>query len=226
MSIELTHSALCALAVKWLQRSPSAGGPGCTVAVSEVKTGWNGEIPDAFGVRAAGFNDGSVVVEVKTSRADFLADRSKPHRQPGKGIGNWRYFLCPEGLIQPDDLPAGWGLLWVNARGHIKNVAGPLTHKRHGAYVAALAAYKQDADFERERWLLTKLLSRVGDVDAMNQSLKQTYAEQGRLINRVNAQNEEISRLQEELCLLRRQAIDAGLEISRYASSTAAGRRR
>lgn len=36
-----------------------------------------GDIPDAIGYRFAGHFDGTVVVEAKTSRADYLADRHK-----------------------------------------------------------------------------------------------------------------------------------------------------
>lgn len=121
----MTHADLCALAVKWLKRQNSAGGPGCHVAISECRSGWTGEIPDAIGFRAAGHKqtDGSIVVECKTSRSDFLADRKKAHRLEG-GLGNWRYFMAPAGLIRADEVPLGWGLLEVNSRLHIKAVAG------------------------------------------------------------------------------------------------------
>lgn len=211
MSELLTHAGLCALAVKWLQRPHSAGGPGCTIAVSEVKTGWNGEIPDAFGVRATGGRDGSVVVEVKMSRSDFLADKAKPHRQDGKGVGNWRYFMCPAGVIKPEEVPQGWGLLWVNSRLHVKAMLGPVAEKYYGPYTEALARYWQETDFERERWLLTKLLARVGDVEAMNQAVRQAYAEQSRLARVVNDQRERILELERELRLLRQPVTRAAL---------------
>lgn len=211
MSELLTHAALCALAVKWLKRPHSAGGPGCTIAVSEVKSGWTGEIPDAFGVRATGGRDGSVVVEVKVSRADFLADKAKPHRQAGKGVGNWRYFMCPEGVIKPEEVPEGWGLLWVNGRQHVKAMLGPVAEKYYGPYTAALELYRHEADFERERWLLTKLLARVGDVESMNQSIRQAYAEQSRLTRVVNDQRERILELERELRRLRQPTTRAAL---------------
>ncbi|MES3674624.1 hypothetical protein QC589_01575 [Halomonas elongata] len=47
----MSHAGLCAIAVKWLKRDLSKKGPGCDVAVSEVKTGHNGETPDAIGWR-------------------------------------------------------------------------------------------------------------------------------------------------------------------------------
>ncbi len=54
--------------------------------------------------------DGTVLVECKVSRADFLADMAKPHRYSG-GVGNWRYYVAPEGVISPDELLAKWGLV-------------------------------------------------------------------------------------------------------------------
>jgi hypothetical protein len=106
----LTHRQLCDLAVKWLQRPASRSGPGCQVAFSECRADWKGETPDAIGFRAAVFKEASVVVEVKVSRADFLADRKKPHRiDPSLGMGTYRYFMAPAGLISPEELPARWG---------------------------------------------------------------------------------------------------------------------
>ena len=31
-------------------------------------------------------------------------------------VGNYRYFLCPEDVIQPEELPEGWGLLWIKGK--------------------------------------------------------------------------------------------------------------
>ncbi|WP_260524581.1 adenylosuccinate synthase [Pseudomonas aeruginosa] len=189
--IPLNHADLCAIAVKWLQRANSAGGPGCHVAVSECRSGWSGEIPDAIGFRAAGFEDGSTVVECKTSRADFLADRKKAHRAAG-GMGNWRYFLAPEGLISPNELPEGWGLLTVNGRGHVKAVAGLATFYkgRYDVLREQTEVWRHEADRNREQFLLVKLLNRVGDVEELNQRIRGAYAEQARLANRVNELNE------------------------------------
>ena len=57
----------------------------------------------------------TIVVEAKASLSDFYSDRQKPFRQdPGDGMGSERYYLCPEGLIDPKrhDLH-GWGLLYA-----------------------------------------------------------------------------------------------------------------
>lgn len=33
------------------------------------------------------------------------------------GLGKQRYYLCPSGLLHPQDLPEKWGLLWAHNRG-------------------------------------------------------------------------------------------------------------
>lgn len=179
----MTHADLCRIAVRWLKRPASAGGHGCIVAVSEPRPEAAGECPDAIGFRA-GWNDGSVLVECKVSRSDFMADRNKPHRQPGCGMGTWRYYMTPAGLLTPDDVPPRWGLLEVNARGHVKAISGPaaLVKGRYDAYAEALSSFAHDtSDVERERALLVRLLARLGDVEAMNIRIREATAAQNRM---------------------------------------------
>ena len=95
------------MAVAWLRRYR------CGVVLSEQAC-VSGEMPDAIGWKKACH---SVLVECKVSRADFLADRSKPFRsQPENGVGCERYYLAAKGLIKIEDLPKGWGLLEVSGR--------------------------------------------------------------------------------------------------------------
>lgn len=62
----------------------------------------------------------SIVVEVKTSRSDYHADFKKKYHSEiwrDQVPGNYRYFLVPRGLISPDELPDGHGLLeWESGR--------------------------------------------------------------------------------------------------------------
>lgn len=188
-----THRDLCDIAVKWLQRPNSAGGPGCHIAVSECRTGWTGEIPDAIGFRAAGFEDGTTVIECKVSRADFLADRRKSHRVSG-GVGNWRYFLAPTGVIQLHELPEGWGLLEVTSRGHVKPRAGLAAYYRCGytELREQAEAWHHEADRDREQFLLVKILRRAGNPEVANRNLKIAFNENQRLRQRVNELTEQI----------------------------------
>jgi hypothetical protein len=205
--IDLSHAGLCALAAKWLKRSASQNGHGCAVAVTEAPSGWNGEIPDAVGFRISGHQDGSVMVEVKVSRSDFLADKMKPHRAT-VGIGNWRYFMCPEGIIQPSDLPDGWGLLWVNPRGHIKPMAGAAAYFScgYGEMVEKVSVWRQESDTAREMWLLIKLLSRVGDAEQMNRWIREANTERGRIAKEADRLRADNERLKRELRLSSRMA--------------------
>lgn len=62
----------------------------------------------------ASFCDCTAVIEVKTSRADFLADKKKYWRRPESAknqAGNFRCYLAPVGLLRVDEIPDNWGLL-------------------------------------------------------------------------------------------------------------------
>jgi len=190
--LDFTHASLTEIAVKWLRRSHSQKGPGCHIAISEARSGWSGEIPDAIGWRSAGHNDGSVVVEVKVSRSDFLADKKKNHRNGSEaGLGNWRYYMCPEGLISADETPEGWGLLWVNSRGHVKPQLGAVTIQNYLKREEMIQAMRLESDHNRECFILVKLLNRVGNPEELNKKVRALYNEQNRLSQLVNKLKEE-----------------------------------
>ena len=183
-----THKQLCALAQRWLKRPPRQGGHGCHVAVTECQSGWSGEIPDAIGFRSAGHLDGSVLVECKTSRADFLADKNKQHRLTSKGLGSWRYYLVPEGIIDIGELPERWGLLTVNARGHIKAVVGAAVHAKNWmAFAQNAELWRHERDFDREQFLLVKLFNRIGDAEELSNKLKEQNNRSARLMRQVES---------------------------------------
>ncbi len=97
------HSTLVSLGVRWLSRK-------CSVVLYELAAA-SEETPDVIGWAA---NSGSIVVECKLSRTDFLKDASKAVRKnPHSGMGQRRYYLCPPEVIQIKDLPPKWGLLWA-----------------------------------------------------------------------------------------------------------------
>jgi hypothetical protein len=120
----MVHEKLVARAVHWLRSY------GCGVVLSE-QSSRNGETPDAIGWKRACH---SVLVECKTSRADFLADRDKPFRRnPETGMGCERYYLAARGLLEPVELPAGWGLLEVEGNGvHVVTPAAKKMRSAHG----------------------------------------------------------------------------------------------
>lgn len=108
MAERLNHSELVQRAVAWLKRN------GCRVILHDPFRTPLSEQPDAIGWR-----DGlSIVVEAKTSLADFRVDAAKPWRiDPEIGMGDWRFFIAQAGLLDGVELPTGWGLIECAGRG-------------------------------------------------------------------------------------------------------------
>lgn len=52
------------------------------------------------------------IIEVKVSRADFYADKFKRHKALQFPPAEEIYYLCPYGLIQPEEVGNAHGLLW------------------------------------------------------------------------------------------------------------------
>jgi hypothetical protein len=103
----MTHAQLVQKAIAWLRLYR------CGVVLSEQAC-LSGEISDAIGWKRACH---SVVVECKISRADFFADREKPFRQKQElGLGCERFYLIPAGMLRPEEMPIGWGLLELHNR--------------------------------------------------------------------------------------------------------------
>jgi hypothetical protein len=89
--------------------------------VAEIGTWETKEIPDAIGWSGSI----STLVEVKTSRGDFLGDANKPFRKdPTKGMGSWRTYLVPPGIVTAEDCPPGWSIYVVHDS-QIRHLAGP-----------------------------------------------------------------------------------------------------
>lgn len=118
------HYALCLEGAKWL-RSPAGTRPFGTrnkyVTVEMVTLA--AELVDVWGTN--GFE--STIIEVKTSLHDFYRDskkfcRSKEAEERGLTVGNYRYYLCPADLIQPEQLPEKWGLLYWTGKNVVRKV--------------------------------------------------------------------------------------------------------
>jgi hypothetical protein len=134
--MEITHDLLILRARYWLENTAGAKVvltefAGGAVGGSRRSRRSNREIPDAIGWLRSGV---SLLIECKASRGDFLSDAVKPSRRSGKsgvpgspaltvpkpelkptrkteGLGAYRFYLTPSGLLRPDELPEGWGLL-------------------------------------------------------------------------------------------------------------------
>lgn len=108
----ITHSELCSIGAKYLKNQGIIPFYKCSYVVCDYLR--VGECPDAFGF---GNTKDSQMLEVKVSRSDFIADKNKHWRiNPEFGLGSYRSYLCPEGVILPEDLPKNWGLLYWNGK--------------------------------------------------------------------------------------------------------------
>ncbi len=107
------HELLCQRGVSWLKKN------GFCVALMNVCSFGSRERVDCIGFR----QQCSVMIEVKVSRADFLADKKKPERHAG-GVGVYRFYLAPPNIIDVGDLPSGWGLLECSGKS-VTMIHGP-----------------------------------------------------------------------------------------------------
>ena len=181
MSEQMNHARLSEIACAWLKRPMGNRGPACQIAMIEVGGLYGGERADAWGYRW-GCNGGSVLVEVKVSRSDFLADAKKPHRNGEVlGMGTYRYYMCPEGIITLDDLPRGWGLLWVNNRGHVKLLAGHVCMLQGANGRGAEQVWAHQKNHRLELEMMAHVLSRIGDPEVMNRRLRDAEQKAQRL---------------------------------------------
>ena len=95
VDLEYTHGRLIELGAGWLRKE------GWPVVATDIVSAAS-ESPDVIGFKSSG----SVVLEAKASRADFLSDRKKRFRaRPEEGMGDARYYVCPNGLVELNDLP-------------------------------------------------------------------------------------------------------------------------
>jgi hypothetical protein len=110
----LTHADLVERAAKWLRNTA-----GCRLVLTEFYTTSSTEIPDAIGWLGRWNWRGdktplSVLLECKTSRADFLRDKHKTCATRGSRMGAYRFYFAPLGILRPDEIEEPWGLLEVN----------------------------------------------------------------------------------------------------------------
>lgn len=110
-----SHSDLVNIGYSWLLKKR------CSFAFKELKTHADEE-PDLIGFNTIG----SFLLEAKASRGDFLADKRKKFRKyPFLGMGDWRFYIAPVGIIKKEDLPRGWGLIEVYPQRVTKVVFNP-----------------------------------------------------------------------------------------------------
>lgn len=187
MSENFTHKQLCEKAVIWLKRPNCRQGPGCSFAFSETAPQGADEIPDAIGWK----HGISTLVEVKTSRSDFFADKAKPHRvNPETGLGVYRYFFTTQGLLKIEELPPKWGLVEISNRGVIRPIVGGM-----------LLRWREEDNWQHsinhasEIAFLARILARVENAEQYHEELKRAQSEASRFMNLYNKIHEENKKL-------------------------------
>lgn len=127
---KFTHTDCVVAAAKYLSKR-------CNVVLPEFFT-HNEELPDVIGFSTGIIRDNtwsggvySRLVECKVSRGDFFADRKKSFRIAAhKGMGDLRYYCCPKDMIKKDEIPEGWGLLYVYPNGQVRQIKESIMHIR------------------------------------------------------------------------------------------------
>jgi len=139
--MKMTHSELVARAARWLR---------VTMGARVVLTEFDGmvrEIPDVIGF---GPYDRSTLIECKSSRSDFFADQKKPERSGViQGVGQFRWYFTPAGLLRRHEIPDGWGLAEVHGRIVKRIIDVNMSNTKH------------DADLRGERMLLISAVYRA-----------------------------------------------------------------
>ncbi|WP_059942554.1 hypothetical protein [Burkholderia ubonensis] len=176
--------------------------------MSEVKGDFNGEVIDALGIRAGVYAECSIVIECKTSRADYLADAKKPHRiNREKGMGQYRYFMAPEGMLKFAELPHGWGLIEVTEKGQIRPRRGHV-FLRHDDPDTWAHPHNKGAEWT----LLARMLNRVGDVEVLQNRLKEAMNTKARLAKSNDLMRKQLDDMGRDLFLARTRLEEAGLD--------------
>ena len=122
----------------------------CYWVAVELNT-YGGENTDVWGYGGGE----SVVIEVKTSHADFLADLKKWARSDTAALydmqaGQYKWYLCPEGIIKPEELPDKWGLLYWDGKCIKRIVPAQRTEHTDRADIIILTSLMRRENFPKK----------------------------------------------------------------------------
>ncbi|RQV00337.1 hypothetical protein DF047_32615 [Burkholderia cenocepacia] len=176
------HKLLVTLGEKWLKRQ------GFSVVASELVTSGTREQADVIGFRS----NCSALVEAKASRSDFLADAHKPHRITG-GLGVYRFYLCPPGVIDVGDLPERWGLLYAEGR-TVREVLRPTGNgwPSRGAKFGDWPQFQHEADVDAERSVLFSI-ARRRSLSRSDEQYEKRLQEEVRRADRLARENADLT---------------------------------
>lgn len=70
------------------------------------------------------------VVEVKATKGDFVRDKKLFDEKTSYFYhAHYSYIMCPVGVIKPEEVPYGYGLLWVDDHDQVETVKNPIKNK-------------------------------------------------------------------------------------------------
>lgn len=148
----MTHDDLVEVARRFLFRK-------CPIVLTELCS--LEEQPDAIGWQQGV----STLIECKVTVSDFCRDREKSFRRhPYLGMGNYRYFLTPRGLLERCKLPDGWGVLETTGKQIVKRVA---------------AKHFNETNKIAELRLMSSAIRRIGQATPSGVSCKPYYTHTG-----------------------------------------------
>lgn len=160
-------------------------GPGWTViAEAPITTGWDrraGYI-DAYAVGMWAENRGFIAYEIKVTKQDFLRDVERFATKQKVALENSTqfYYAAPHGMLRPDEMPEGCGLLEVqNGRAITSKVAAvrPMTALDSRFVAAILRAGTQTREAEsKHAW-------RYMDKDLTLDDLLDLARKEGHILN-------------------------------------------
>ncbi|AOJ79201.1 hypothetical protein WS86_00210 (plasmid) [Burkholderia savannae] len=152
MAGQLSHAELVELSARHVKKI------GFPVVGKEVRAWYSREEGDVIAFRSTS----SLLVEAKCSRSDFRADARKPERTNG-GLGVYRFYVCPAGLIHAEEVPERWGLWWVDGR-KITQIKGPVGNHwppyNAASTVADWARFMHQPDVAAERAVMFSIARR------------------------------------------------------------------
>lgn len=113
------HKHLKNLALHWLKEKVT------DLVANEVDFCNAYSIADAVGIN---FKRREVrVIEVKATKVDFLRDKKLFGSKTSYFYhAHYSYIMCPTNVIQPNDLPHGYGLLWVDEYDTVTMIKKPI----------------------------------------------------------------------------------------------------
>lgn len=120
-------------------------------------------------------------------------------------MGVYRFYLCPEGIIRPEDLPKGWGLLHAVGR-KVVDVVKPMGNMwpTYGYTIGEWGHFQHKPDADAERSVLFSIARRrslTRSDEHYEKKLKDATREFGRVARQADKLAEEVRDLQLQLAV-------------------------